>query len=199
MTIVLSVNGVVESYPVPPTGRAARVAAVEAQGEHTGGDRAALAARTAYQEHSRQEAGPKPALVARDLMTSPVTTLPSDATLADTWSLMQRKGIRHIPVTSLHGTLVGMVSDRDLLRHAPELITRADAGAASLKRLGTVMANRVISGTPTTDLRDVARVMLDERIHALPILDSSRRPIGILTARDLLRGIATHGPLELWT
>jgi acetoin utilization protein AcuB len=41
--------------------------------------------------------------------------------------------------------------------------------------------------------------MLDERIHAIPILDYNRHLVGILTTRDLLQGIANHGPLELWT
>lgn len=200
MPIVLAVNGIVESYPVQPTGRrAARVPAVDAQGDQPGADRAAQAARSAYQQQSRPGATPKPALLARDLMTSPVITLSSDATLADAWSLMQRHGIRHIPVLSLHGALVGIVADRDLLRHTPELILKAEAGPAAHQRLGAVMTHRVISATPTTDLRDVARVMFEERIHAVPILDTNRRPVGILTTRDLLRGIATHGPLELWT
>jgi acetoin utilization protein AcuB len=41
--------------------------------------------------------------------------------------------------------------------------------------------------------------MLDERIHAIPILDINRRLVGILTTHDLLRGIANHGSIELWT
>ncbi len=41
--------------------------------------------------------------------------------------------------------------------------------------------------------------MLDEGIHAVPIVDHNRRLVGILAAQDLLRGIANHGPLELWT
>jgi acetoin utilization protein AcuB len=61
------------------------------------------------------------------------------------------------------------------------------------------MTSRVISATPVTEIRHIARVMVDERIHAVPIIDSARRPVGILTTRDLLRGIATHCPLELWT
>ena len=61
------------------------------------------------------------------------------------------------------------------------------------------MTSRVISATAETEIREIARVMLDERIHAVPILDHNRRLVGILAAHDLLRGIANHGPLELWT
>lgn len=200
MPIVLAVNGIVETYPIKPAGtRPTRVEPAEAQGEKTSTDRAVTAAQTAYQQQTRQEESPKPALLARDLMTAPVVTLPSDSTLADAWGLMQRRAFRHIPVTSVHGTLVGMVSDRDLLHHAPELITMANASHAAQRRLADIMTSRVISATPTTDIREIARVMLDERIHAVPVLDANRRPIGILTSHDLLRGIAHHGPLELWT
>jgi len=200
MPIVLAVNGVVETYPVKPTAaRSARVDQLEAQGDKTSSDRSLLAAQTAYQQHAGQDHNVKPAVLARDLMTAPVVTLPSESTLVEAWTLMQRRSFRHIPVRSVHGTLVGMVSDRDLLRHAPELITMATAGPASQRRLAEIMTSRVISATPTTEIREIARVMLEERIHAVPILDAARRPIGILTSRDLLRGIASHGPVELWT
>jgi acetoin utilization protein AcuB len=132
-------------------------------------------------------------------MTAPVLSLPSDSTLTDAWAVMKQRGFRHIPVTSVHSTLVGMVSDRDLLHHVPELITLANTSQAAQRRLAEIMTARVISATPTTDIREIARVMLDERLHAVPILDGNRRLVGILTTRDLLRGIVNHGPLELWT
>ena len=112
---------------------------------------------------------------------------------------MSHKGFHHIPITSLHGTLVGMLSYQDLLRHVPELITSDDPRPASHKHAAEVMTPRVISATPTTEIREIARVMLEERIHAVPILDQRRRLVGILSRQDLLRGIANHGPLELWT
>ena len=204
MPIVQAVNGIVETYPVKPAvTRPTPVGTVEAEGEQRqhppSSDRSILAAQTAYQQQTRQEQQPKPAVLARDLMTSPVLTLPSDSTLAEAWALMRQRGFRHIPIISMHGTLVGMVSDRDLLHHVPELITMANASQADQRRVAEIMTSRVISATPATDIRDIARVMLDEQIHAVPILDGSRRPIGILSGRDLLRGIANHGPLELWT
>jgi len=92
-----------------------------------------------------------------------------------------------------------MVSNRDLLRHVPGLSIGTIPTQAAQHRLAEIMTTGAISATPETDIREIARIMLDERIHAVPILDSHRRLVGILSARDLLRGIANHGPLELWT
>jgi acetoin utilization protein AcuB len=203
MPIILAVNGIVQTYPIKPAGP--RNGRPEFAGEREHHDRhsssldhSALAAQTAYQRQNIQRAQPKPAVLARDLMNAPVLSLPSDSTLLDAWVQMSHTGFHHIPVTSMHETLVGMVSYRDLLRHVPELITAADTRQASNRRLAEIMTSRVISATPVTEIRDIASVMLDERIHAVPILDPHRRLVGMLATHDLLRGIANHGPLELW-
>ena len=203
MSIILAVNGIVETYPIKPVGPrsgAESVGEQEQHGQHSSSlDRSALAAQTAYQQQSNERPHPKPAILARDLMSAPVLSLPSDSTLLDAWTNMSLKGFHHIPVTSMHDTLVGMVSYRDLLHHVPELITAADTRQASRRRLADIMTSRVITATPVTEIREIAHVMLDERIHAVPILDHTRRLVGILATQDLLRGIANHGPLELWT
>lgn len=204
MSVILAINGIVETYPIKPVGPRNSRAESVGEREHHGGhssslDHSALAAQTAYQRQSIGRPDLKPAILARDLMSAPVLSLPSDSTLLDAWAIMSQKKFHHIPVTSMHGTLVGMVSYRDLLHHVPELITAADKRQASRRRLAEIMTPRVISATPVTDIREIACVMLDERIHAVPILDANRRLVGILATRDLLQGIANHGPLELWT
>ncbi len=204
MSIILAVNGIVETYPIKPMDprptRAESVGDREPHGQPSPSlDHSGLAAQTAYQQQSRDRSHPKPAILAQDLMKTPVLSLPSDSTLLDAWVIMSHKGFHHIPITSLHGTLVGMVSYRDLLNHVPELITAADKRQASARRLAEIMTSRVISATSTTEIREIARVMLDEQIHAVPILDHDRHLVGILSTQDLLQGIANHGPLELWT
>lgn len=88
MAIVQAINGVGETYPVKPvTPREALVGTVDRQAgkdpRHPAGDRTKLAAQQAYQEQTKQTRPPKPAILARDLMTTPVVTLPSDATLVE--------------------------------------------------------------------------------------------------------------------
>lgn len=204
MPIILAVNGIVETYPIKPVGprngRPESAGGREHHGQHSSSlDRSALAAQTAYHQQSRERPHLKPAILARDLMSAPAFSLPSDRTLLDAWASMSQKGFHHIPVTSMHDTLVGMVSYPDLLHHVPELITAADKRQASWRRLAEIMISRVVSATPVTEIPDIARVMLDERIHAVPILDHHRRVVGIVAIRDLLQGLANHGPLELWT
>jgi acetoin utilization protein AcuB len=203
MSIILTVNGIAEIYPAKPVSprpsRTEPVADREPQNQHSSLDRSALTAQTAYQQQSIERPHPKPVVLARDLMNTPVLSLPSDSRALEAWNIMSHKDFHHIPITSLHGTLVGMVSYRDLLQSVPELITVDDRRQASQKLVAEIMSPRVISATPTTEIREIARVMLEEQIRAIPIIDHNRRLVGMLSTRDLVRGIANHGPLELWT
>jgi acetoin utilization protein AcuB len=207
MPIIRAVNGIVETHPalsVSPRPPATQVAAAGRKDRSKGQERqtvdhAALLAQRTYQQQAHQAPTPKPALPAQDLMTSPVTWLPSDSTLLEAWAMMNRKGIHHLPVTSIHGTLVGMISNYDLLPHAHELESVDSPGPVALHKLASVMSSQILSATPTTEIREIAHVMLDEQVRAIPILDSSRQLVGILTTSDILRAIVHRSPLDLWT
>lgn len=206
MPIIRAVNGIVEMHPalsVSPRPPAVQVAPADRENRSKGQERqtddhAARLAQQAYQQQAHQAPTPNPALLAQDIMTSPVTWLPSDSTLLEAWTMMNRKGIHHLPVTSVHGTLVGMISNHDLLPYAHELES-VDLPGPSVHKLAGIMSSRVLSATPTTEIREIAHVMLDEQIRAIPILDSSRQLVGMLTTSDILRAIVHRSPLELWT
>lgn len=207
MSLIRPVNSIVETPPALPVSQRPPATQADAdhrrghsqEQEHQAANRAALLAQQAYQQQVHQAPAPKPALLAQDLMTSPVTWLSSDSTLLEAWTVMKRKGIHHLPVTSMHGTLVGLVSDRDLLPYAHELESSRSSGPSIGHTLAQVMSNRILSATPATELREIARIMLDEYVSAIPIVDSSRHPVGILTTSDILYAIVRRSPLELWT
>lgn len=207
MPIIRAVNGIVEIHPAlsvsprPPATQVASAGREDRKKEQARqpADQATRLAQQAYQQQAHQDIAPKPALLAQDLMTSPVTSLPSDRTLLEAWSVMKHKGIHHLPVTSVHGALVGMISDHDLLPYAHELESVNSPGPSAGHKLAHAMSSQVLSATPTTEIHEIARVMLDEHVSAIPILDSSRHPVGILSTSDILRAIARQSPLELWT
>jgi acetoin utilization protein AcuB len=207
MPSIRAVNGIVEMFPAtpvsprPPATQAATTDREDRSNEQERktADHAVGLAQQAYQKQADHADAHKPALLAQDLMTSPVISLPSDGTLLEAWSLMKHKGFHHLPVTSVHGTLVGMISNHDLLPYAHELESVNSPGPCAGYKLARIMSSRVLSAAPTTEIREIAHVMLNEHVSAIPILDSSRHPTGILTTSDILRAIVHRSPLELWT
>jgi CBS domain-containing protein len=206
MPIIRAVDGIVEMHPTLPVSPRSPATQADAdrrdrskEQQRQTADHAARLAQQAYQQQVQQAPASKPALLAQDLMTSPVSWLPSDSTLLEAWTVMKRQGIHHLPVTSVDGTLVGMVSSHDLLPYVHELESIDSPGPSAEHKLSRVMNSRVLSAVPTTEIREIAQVMLEEQVSGISIIDNSSHPIGILTTSDILRAIVHRSPLDLRT
>lgn len=139
--------------------------------------RAETAASTgALREVDEQHRGePRPSgAVGRLMCRVPVTVGPDDM-LSKARATMARYGVRHLPV--VEGTrLVGILSDRDLPQHLGHF-ERTHVHVAMTPNPTTVSAD---AGADTA-----ARLMLDRRIRALPVVEGER-VVGVLTASDIL-------------
>ena len=124
----------------------------------------------------------------QDIMQKQVVTVTPETRLPDAMRLMRERGFRHLPVIADVG-LVGIVSDRDVKR-AMVSVPRPVAGAErnSLDgdvRMVDIMTRSVITAGPTFTVEEAARVMVAERISALPVTDGGRL-VGIITETDVV-------------
>lgn len=123
-----------------------------------------------------------------DLMSSPVHVVRPSDTLADAADLMERYVIRHLPVVTGEGKLVGLVTHRDVLR------CWTDGSPSSAVRVADVMRDEahgeVTCTGPRLQLRTAAIRMRERQIGCLPVVDESGRLVGILTESDFVRFFA---------
>jgi acetoin utilization protein AcuB len=120
-------------------------------------------------------------------MVHPAATIRRDATAKAAWNLMKARRIRHLPVVDASSRLVGIVTDRDLRQVAFHPGSGGPATPASLP-VERVMTAAVMTVHPDTELRDAARIMHEQKIGALPVVEHGR-VVGILTEVDLLRAL----------
>ena len=137
---------------------------------------------------------------AQDLMTPNPVTVPPDATLAEVWDLMRDRGIRHVPVVD-GGTLVGMVSDRDLAHvDLPRFLTLE--GAEALRReLSVPVAKMMASGLVVVDadaeMGEVVDLLIEHRVGALPVVrPGTGELVGIVSYVDVLRAVRDSLDME---
>jgi len=130
----------------------------------------------------------------RDVMSRNVVTIGASDSCHDAVERMSRHRIRHLPVVEGDGRLAGVVTDRDL-RHrlfAPEVFRAiGEVSVDTLMRSAPVrdaMSSPAVSVRPDEDLADAARLMLEDRIGSLPVVEDGR-VVGIITETDLLRRI----------
>jgi acetoin utilization protein AcuB len=122
------------------------------------------------QEHSSRDPGTLPVA---EVMARPVVTATPLTPVSEARQLMRAARVRHLPV--LEGELlVGIVSDRDLRQ-------TSDATVA----VGAIMARPVFVLAPDTSLRTAARIFLQRRFGAMPVLDG-RNLVGMVSVVDLL-------------
>jgi len=120
-------------------------------------------------------------VIARDLMTPNPTTLTAQASVAEAWELMRELEIRHVPVVQ-DGTLVGMLSDRDL--------ARVDLARMLAMPIVNVMSSDVIAVEPETELGEIIELLIEHRIGALPVVQpDTREVVGIVSYIDVLRAV----------
>ncbi len=130
----------------------------------------------------------------QEMMESKVITVREDALLAEAEEKMRTLGIRHLPVVDRSGKLVGLFTQRDLYRILPSRLSEEDpVDAAILKQyvLGDVMRRIPEALGPKDPVSKAVSLMWDKKYGCVPIVDSDRKVIGIITAIDILH-FAVH-------
>lgn len=105
-------------------------------------------------------------------MAPPPVTITGEITVKEALGTIEEHKLGHLPVLDDRGRLVGIVSEKDLLR--------ADEG----DRVEKIMTRDVVTVTEYTALEEAARIMADHRISSLPVMRDGKL-VGIITETDL--------------
>ena len=135
----------------------------------------------------------------RDVMSVPVVTVGDSAGFKEIVGLMQQHGVSALPVVDGDRRLVGIVSEADLLlkeEYAIEGLSRERLldfrwrKSERAKAAGTIaaqlMTRRVVTIEPEATLAKAARLLHEEKVKRLPVVDDDRL-IGIVSRADLLK------------
>lgn len=127
----------------------------------------------------------------RDLMTKGVSLIDPDTTLAAAARRMRDQGIGCLPVGE-GGQLVGIVTDRDM-------VVRAIAAGKDVNRFTVreIMSAEVVSCFDDQGVEEVRRIMAENQMRRLPVLDRRKRLVGIVSLHDLDGGGTKAGPYQV--
>ncbi len=136
-------------------------------------------------------------LHAHQIMSSPVASVQLTLDIVSAWEQMRDRDYHQLPVLDERQRIVGIVSERDLLRFL--LIDDAQVSYVRGKTVADVMSAEVITADPVTDVRRIANVMLRYQLSAVPIVDERDVLTGLVSRSDILRSVANDPPLSLWS
>jgi CBS domain-containing protein len=125
----------------------------------------------------------------REIMTTEVVSLQETDNMLDASMIFARSSLRHLPV--LHDTvLVGVVTERDVKRFAPGLLSGVTSEQYNLA-LETTAISRVMTRDPMTlkpeqEVVEAAEIFVSKRFGCLPVVDNGKL-VGIVTRSNMLR------------
>ncbi len=127
----------------------------------------------------------RPLSLVQDVMTLAPQTMTMGQSAVAALEVLDAQGWAQAPVVDDQGILVGLLLSRDVRSGPVQTVAKA-------------MVSPVPSVLAETDVRQVARVLLDTGLPGLPVVDANGVVTGLVTRSDLLRALAHEPPLDLW-
>ena len=126
-------------------------------------------------------------LTVAEIMTREPYTLGPDDTLASARKLMAEHHIRHVPVLSAEGTLIGVVTQRDILAASDSRVVnrKGEAGEEKYVALSAIMTTPVQTVDENASLRGTAMHLQKNKLGCLPVLRKGKL-VGIITDSDFI-------------
>jgi acetoin utilization protein AcuB len=134
-----------------------------------------------------------------EIMRTVLTTVSMDHTLGQAQEIMIIKKIRHLLVMD-GSDLVGVITDRDVRSHVSHRIdtqTESKSDHETLEvKVHQTMTRELITASPDTSVAEAAKLIVDNKIGCLPIINKDGSTAGIITDFDFLMYIAREAKKE---
>jgi CBS domain-containing protein len=112
-----------------------------------------------------------------DLMSTALISVRASEPVTEAHAEMQVGVVRHLPVVDDRGRLVGILSDRDVLR---------STAARRPRKVADIMTRDVVTVRPEDPAHRAASAMLDHKISSLLVVDDTETLVGVVTMTDYL-------------
>lgn len=125
-------------------------------------------------------------------MTRDVVTVEQHATILEAADLMAKRNIRHLPIVEKDGTLIGIVTDRDVRSAMPSAFLSDEEnhrvrGRLSKLTVADIMTRKLVTVRPSNTLEDALLLMHRIPVGAFPVVDQQGKLKGIISVRDVMR------------
>ena len=119
----------------------------------------------------------------KNLMSEDIITVDKDQNLSDALKLLRKHNVSRLPVTN-NKELVGIISERDIAAKLGS--AKYESMPASRLHISSVMVKDVITVPETMQLDEVARLMLDNGIGSVPVMNEDDKMVGIVSKADFV-------------
>ena len=113
----------------------------------------------------------------KNLMSEEIITVDKDQNLSDALKLLRKHNVSRLPVTN-NKELVGIISERDIAAKLGS--SKYESMPASRLHISSVMVKDVFTVPQTMQLEEVARLMLENGIGSVPVMDEDDKILNFM-------------------
>ena len=136
----------------------------------------------------KQEHQAHASTIVRDVMSPRVVAVTSVTFLPEAAKIMKDEDLGALPVVQEDGTLMGIVTDRDITVRA--VAEGKDVARTQIAEIYS--ADELVTLSPDTTLVEAEAIMADKQVRRLPIVDEASKVVGILTLADIAKATASN-------
>ncbi len=131
-----------------------------------------------------------------DIMTKSFISINHEYTIEEAYKLLKENKISQIPVVSFGNKIVGMINKKIILNLLFEDLD--NSSIIVKKRLNEIPLPKLITTEPISDIRRVAKVMIDFKLDAIPVVDEHDIVVGIVSKTDIIKTVSHIPNFQLW-
>ena len=139
----------------------------------------------------------EPVYHVQDIMTKDCIIVDNKSTILDAYEILKEYKVSQLPVVSFGKKIVGLINKKIILNLIMENIE--DTENTILKKIDDIYLNEIITVDPVSDIRRVAKVMIDFKLDAIPVVDEEDILLGIVSKTDIIKAISSLPRLQLWS
>lgn len=124
-------------------------------------------------------------LKAKDIMQSSLITAKQDTPVIEAINILGQNKITGLPVVDDDMTLLGLVSEKDVLSIAYHVLAEVVGNAMDAKKIGDIMTKDVISFRLDDNLADICQCFMNKPFRRVPVLDNGKL-VGIISRKDII-------------
>ena len=139
----------------------------------------------------------EPVYQVKDIMTKNCIYIDEKSSVKDAYDVLKEYKVGLLPVVSFGKRIIGTIDKKIILNLLMDDVENPQNVLE--RKIEDIHLPQIITADPLTDIRSVSKVMIDFKLHAIPIVDKSGILIGIVSKTDIIKAVSHIPQFQLWS
>ena len=139
----------------------------------------------------------EPVYQVKDIMTKNCIYIHIESTVNEAYGSLNSLDVNQMPVVSFGKKIRGMINKKMILELLMDNLENSKYNLN--KKIEEIKLPEIITVAPSVEIRKVAKVMIDFKLDAIPVVDENDILVGIVSKTDILKAISYLPKMQLWS